>query len=524
LELDIRNYRQGNLSIEQFYSGFINLWNDYSGLVHSQVPKATLATLQAVHSESQRDQFLMKLRPEFESVQAALINRQHVPSLEVCLGELLHEEQHLVSQLGLAQDASGSKMVNMAYAAQGRGRSRAPPQCYRCREIGHLAKHCNKIFCNYCKEGHLLKNCRTRPPNRSTSAFHTVVQSTFVPTSSAQPAVSSSSSNITLEQVQHMIVSALSALGLQGKKHLLTSPLLIDSAASNRITGSPAALHDVRKYDGKQHIQIADGSTLPITAVGNLGSSFTNVFVSPDLSANLISVRQLVEENCSLHFDRSGCSVQDQVSGQEIANGPKVGRLFPLQSFSIPRSIFVGCSAIANNNSQLLHKKLGHPNPVILTHLMKHGYVHNTHEFSSLPFDCTPCKLGKSKSLPFPLQGSRASTCFEIIHSDVWGMSPIISHAQYRYFVTFIDDYSRFTWVYFLRSKADVFSTFQTFVTYVETQFSTCIKILRAPIMGENTCLMLFNLFFNRRVFSLSVCILTLLDRMALPSVRIVIF
>jgi hypothetical protein len=39
LELDIGNYRQGNLSIEQFYSGFINLWSDYSGLVHSQVPK-----------------------------------------------------------------------------------------------------------------------------------------------------------------------------------------------------------------------------------------------------------------------------------------------------------------------------------------------------------------------------------------------------------------------------------------------------------------------------------------------------
>lgn len=119
------------------------------------------------------------------------------------------------------------------------------------------------------------------------------------------------------------------------------------------MTGSSVALQDVRKYDGQQHIQIADGSTLPITAVGNLGSSFTNVFVSPDLSANLISVGQLVEDNCSIHFDRSGCRVQDQASGQEIAKGPKVGRLFPLQSFSIPRSISVGCSAIANNNSHV---------------------------------------------------------------------------------------------------------------------------------------------------------------------------
>jgi len=67
-----------------------------------------------------------------------------------------------------------------------------------------------------------------------------------------------------------MIISAISALGLQGKKHLLTSPWLIDYVASNHMTSSSAALHDVRKYDDKQHIQIVDGSTLPITAVGSL--------------------------------------------------------------------------------------------------------------------------------------------------------------------------------------------------------------------------------------------------------------
>ena len=51
--------------------------------------------------------------------------------------------------------------------------------------------------------------------------------------------------------------------------------------------------------------------------------------------------------------------------------------------------------------------------------------------------------------------------------------------------MTFIDDYNRFTWVYFLRSKSDVFSTFKTFVTHVETQFSTCVKILRSDSGGE---------------------------------------
>ncbi|KAL5777429.1 hypothetical protein ACOSP7_010355 [Xanthoceras sorbifolium] len=49
LELEIANYNQGNLSIEQFYGGFLSLWNEYSGIVHAEVPKAALGALLAVH-------------------------------------------------------------------------------------------------------------------------------------------------------------------------------------------------------------------------------------------------------------------------------------------------------------------------------------------------------------------------------------------------------------------------------------------------------------------------------------------
>ena len=63
----------------------------------------------------------MKLRPEFASARAGLINRTPVPSLDVCLGELLREEQRLASQLGIAQDAGGTELVNVAYAAHGKG-------------------------------------------------------------------------------------------------------------------------------------------------------------------------------------------------------------------------------------------------------------------------------------------------------------------------------------------------------------------------------------------------------------------
>ncbi|XP_022871118.1 uncharacterized protein LOC111390330 [Olea europaea var. sylvestris] len=65
------------------------------------------------------------------------------------------------------------------------------------------------------------------------------------------------------------------------------------------------------------------------------------------------------------------------------------------------------------------------------------------------------------------------------------GISPIISHACYKHFVTFIDDFSHFTWVYFLRAKSEVFSVFKRFFALVETQFSSLIKILRSDCGGE---------------------------------------
>ena len=54
----------------------------------SKVPKEALASLQAVHEDSKHDQFLMKLRPEFEFSRAGLLDRYPIPCLDICLGEL----------------------------------------------------------------------------------------------------------------------------------------------------------------------------------------------------------------------------------------------------------------------------------------------------------------------------------------------------------------------------------------------------------------------------------------------------
>ena len=64
LEYDIANYSQGDLSIQDYFSGFQNLWGEFADMVYAKVPDASLSAVQEVHEQSKRDQFLMKLQPE----------------------------------------------------------------------------------------------------------------------------------------------------------------------------------------------------------------------------------------------------------------------------------------------------------------------------------------------------------------------------------------------------------------------------------------------------------------------------
>ena len=215
------------------------------------------------------------------------------------------------------------------------------------------------------------------------------------------------------------------------------------------------SLSNVKNYDGNLKINTTDGSSLPISVVDDLSSSLTDVFVSLNLSTNLISIGQLVDNNCNVNFSCFGCVVQDQVLEKMIAKGPKVGWLFPLHVFPSPiipsfHLLSFACNVVGSGH-KMWHRCLGHPNSDVLRSLFNSGLLGNkTCSSLDLSFDCTSCKLGKSKVLPFPHSASHASQCFDIIHSDVWGIAPIVSYAHYKYFVTFIDDFSCFTWVYFL--------------------------------------------------------------------------
>ena len=87
----------------------------------------------------------------------------------------------------------------------------------------------------------------------------------------------------------------------------------------------------------------------------------------------------------------------------------------------------------------------------------------------------------------FPNSQFVASSPLELVHLDLWGPAPVNSFDGFRYYVLFVDHYTRFTWLYLLKSKSKAFIKFTHFKAIVETQFSAKIKIFRSDRGGEYT-------------------------------------
>jgi len=90
------------------------------------------------------------------------------------------------------------------------------------------------------------------------------------------------------------------------------------------------------------------------------------------------------------------------------------------------------------------------------------------------------CELAKHKRVSFPVRNKISTSPFCLIHTDVWGPSNVANISGSRWFVTFIDDCSRVTWVYLLKQKYEVTSVFQHFFAMVKTQFGVSIKRVRS--------------------------------------------
>lgn len=98
---------------------------------------------------------------------------------------------------------------------------------------------------------------------------------------------------------------------------------------------------------------------------------------------------------------------------------------------------------------------------------------------------CEDCQYGKSHRLPFGKSQSRFKHLLELVHGDLMGPTRIASFSVFNCMLILVDDYSKYTWVYFLKNKDEVFSRFREFKATMEGEFKNKIKRFRSDNGGE---------------------------------------
>jgi histone deacetylase 1/2 len=260
----------------------------------------------------------------------------------------------------------------------------------------------------------------------------------------------------------------------------------IDSGATDNITRELEKLTVRDEYSGNDQIHTASGVGMKIQQIGqsvvhtpDRKFLLNNVLYAPTANKNLISVHHFTaDNNAFLEFHPDFFLVKDQATKRTLLQGRCRGGLYSLKS-TPPKQAFGGTKL----PSPRWHSCLGHPSlPVVQEVLSK----------NKLPFIsdqnketiCDACQQGKSHQLPYPKSTSVSNNPLDLVFSDVWGPAPT-SVGRNNYYVSFIDDFSKFTWIYLLRHKSEVFQRFHDFQNLVECMFNWKIVAVQTDWGGE---------------------------------------
>ena len=334
------------------------------------------------------------------------------------------------------------------------------PQCFKCQEFGHIVKDC--------------------PLNKRKSAYSHVTEDC--------------KGNKEVTELQKDLAVNFQELGLiSSTTTKLSDGWFIDSAASKHMTYEKSIIHDFTEFHEPMEIHLGDNTIIFAYGEGKVkikcidGSDTTilvlhKILYVPKLTKNLISVPAMTQMGAEVTFDKDKCVV--------LKDDKKLilGNLVDKKLYRVSTPEFVNVTVISNKATmQTWHCRYGHLNYGYMNQLIDKQMVEGL-ESSDKQFDtpCESCTMGKMTRMPFSKKSSHRSTeSLTIIHSDVCGPMAINSFGGSRYMLSFIDDYSRYSFVYFIKSKDEVFGKFREFVNLVENQTGSKVKAIRTDNGGE---------------------------------------
>jgi hypothetical protein len=244
-----------------------------------------------------------------------------------------------------------------------------------------------------------------------------------------------------------------------------------DSGITDHITGDLEKLSTRDKYLGNDQVHTANGSGLKIDQVDHYVIhapthylSLNNVLYVPDSSINLVSVHCFtLDNNIFLELHPWYFFIKDRAS-RRVLHHCKIERgLYPLKS--LQKQV----CAITKPSKERWHSQLVHPSLPFVQRVLGQNKLPVSKE-SCESVVCDACQQGKTHQLAYPKSLSVSKLPLELVFSVVLGPATE-SVGRKKYYVSFIDDFSKFVWIYTLKHKSEVFEHFYEFQNLVERLF-----------------------------------------------------
>jgi hypothetical protein len=415
------------------------------------------------------------LPESWETFLSSVNGREVQPNFERLWHDCLEEEGRLksINEPSTVKDhALSAKAKKWKKFPQHKGKGKKPQGKH-----SHPHSHLSKVRCFNCnKLGHYAKDCRNPPSQQKRKGrFHASVATEEEEPQRKRTRV------VSKEQEQHResyLVSALSGVVTKSEEIWL-----VDSGASKHMTGFKQNLVNYRDKKFNVKVELGDDGTYAIKGVGSTSFQLQsgNVFhveeilYVPGLKKNLISVAVLESKGYTVAFSKGKALMwpSNESMSSAMIIGVQEGGLYKISGQVI--------QALAHemiNPCELWHRRFGHLNYNALPGLQKMvtGMPVFSFEHDSI---CRGCALGKNTKKAYPHSNRKTNGILDLIHSDLCGPMTAPSMNGCLYYIIFIDDCSRKTWIYFLKTKDESFSKFQDFKNLVENQTGRHIRVFR---------------------------------------------
>lgn len=242
------------------------------------------------------------------------------------------------------------------------------------------------------------------------------------------------------------------------------------------------------EYTSTDQIQIGNGKFLVISHIGssqfltsNKNFLLNDILHVPAISKNLLSVQQFAKDNNVFfefhanHFLIKDCSSQMVLTP---CNHKGLYSMQPPSHSSYPWGLLGAHVSLKD-----WHRHLGHSTYPTMSKVVFR--FHLPLSFNKRDLVCSECQMAKSHNFPFVASTSKSSKPLDLIFTNVWGPSSTISHSGCRYYISFIDDFSKFIWLFPIKPRYDVMSIFLQFKVLVERQVNLQIKSIQSDCGGE---------------------------------------